>query len=163
MKKQKQIVANGSIKVRFVSFFNTSNFAAKNDVSWLVKFDVCVVFPSKAGLSTPPSSFSIDRWISLNSGSISSRLVHPRNQAKLFLASSRRFWEMSQWGLSGMKKRQMKATAGRNMLAAATVRQWKNLPSRNCASTPPMTAMVLVEDSIPRKWGWVTSATYVNT
>lgn len=60
-------------------------------------------------------------------------------------------------------KRAMKHTSGYIKLTIATVLQPAKLPPSICVKTPKMTDMVDVADKIPRKRGWVTSATYVIT
>lgn len=57
-----------------------------------------------------------------------------------------------------MKKRRMKEAIGTEQLIRATLRQWRKVPSRNWARMPRITAIELVEESMPRRWGWAISA-----
>jgi hypothetical protein len=60
---------------------------------------------------------------------------------------------MSQWGLSGTRKRRPQETTGTTQLTNATVLHAKNVPSKNCARIPEITATVLVEAKIPLRLG----------
>lgn len=87
--------------------------------------------------------------ISLNSFSIRSIGTHPRSQASDLRASSDRFFNSNQCGLSGTKKSADIDRSGKAVEIAAIVLHFRNVPRRNCVNTPSMTHVDPVAASIP--------------